>query len=102
MILIGEIRDAESMKVAGKLRRHLFREKMSIVSSQYIARVTHANSKTLFKLDGQDSPYWQSQRLFQMVRLLPIGSTMNAAAGAVTTDYGQYLLFIRNSDWATP
>lgn len=67
-----------------------------------LSRVTEPSTKSLVKLDGKDSPYQQSNRLFTMTKLLPIGQEINAAEGAATSDYGQYVLFIRNSDWAQP
>ncbi|MDN3653705.1 hypothetical protein QWY77_13250 [Thalassotalea ponticola] len=67
-----------------------------------LKQATSRGSKTLFKLNNVDSPYQQSQRLFNAFKLLPMGQTITATDKSVTTDYSQYLLFIRDSDWAMP
>ena len=67
-----------------------------------LKRVTHPHSKTIVRFTGTDSPYTKSQRLFSMSHVLPVGQLINAAEGYSTADYGQYLIFIRNSDWAEP
>lgn len=53
-------------------------------------------------LTNDGSPYAESRRLVRMSKLLPIGQVINAREGTVTTNYYQYLVFIRNSDWAEP
>lgn len=67
-----------------------------------LKRVTEKNTKTIFKLDNLDSPYEGNNRLFSMFKLLPIGQVINAKEGGNATDYGQYVIFVRNSDWAEP
>ena len=67
-----------------------------------LLRVTSPQTKTLFKINNLDSPYDSSQRLFNSYKLLPFGQKISALDKTVTSDYGQYLLFIRNSDWAQP
>ena len=74
-----------------------------------VKRVTEPYTKTLFKLDAKTqnanakgSPYHESNRMFRMFHLFPVGNIANAQENAVTTDYGQYVIFIRNSDWAEP
>lgn len=67
-----------------------------------LKQVSSRGSKTLFKLNNTDSPYQRSQRLFNPFRLLPVSQTMTAIEESVTADYSQYLLFIRDSDWAVP
>ncbi|TKB43979.1 hypothetical protein [Thalassotalea mangrovi] len=67
-----------------------------------LKQTTSRGTKTLFKLNNTDSPYQRSQRLFNAFKLLPMGQTITAREDSVTTDYGQYLLFIRDSDWAIP
>ncbi|HSG53015.1 MAG TPA: hypothetical protein VLA40_12995, partial [Rheinheimera sp.] len=67
-----------------------------------LKQVSSRGSKTLFKLNNTDSPYQQSQRLFNPFRLLPVSQTMTAIEESATADYSQYLLFIRDSDWAVP
>ena len=67
-----------------------------------LKNVTEERTKTIIKLDGENSPYFKSNRLFRMFKLLPIGQVINAQEGSSTTDYGQYVIFVRNSDWAEP
>lgn len=67
-----------------------------------LKRVTEEGTKTIIKLNGENSPYFTSNRLFKMFKLLPVGQVINAKAESNTTDYSQYLIFVRNSDWAEP
>jgi hypothetical protein len=67
-----------------------------------LKRICLPYTKSLIKLDGTNSPYFNSRRLFRMSKILPIGQVLNAREDRSTTDYGQYLLFFRNSDWARP
>ncbi|WP_445385861.1 hypothetical protein ACT6NV_03375 [Robiginitalea sp. IMCC44478] len=67
-----------------------------------LKRVTDKESKTIFKLNAEDSPYKSSDRLFRMFKILPVGQVINAGKGFNTTDLAQYLIFVRNSDWAEP
>jgi len=73
-----------------------------LVGVKDLKRTTEKGTKTLFKLDGNNSPYLNSTRLFKMFQILPFGSLMNAKEGSNSADYSQYLVFIRNSDWAEP
>jgi len=67
-----------------------------------LKRVTEKNTKTIIKLNSEDSPYLGNDRLFSMFKLLPIGQVINAKEGGSATDYAQYVIFVRNSDWAKP
>jgi len=67
-----------------------------------LKRVTEPRTTTIFKLDGTDSPYRTSNRLFRTTKLLPMGQLMNAREDLAAADYGQYVVFARNSDWAEP
>ncbi|MFY8274067.1 hypothetical protein AAEU32_08075 [Pseudoalteromonas sp. SSDWG2] len=69
---------------------------------QDFKRVTEQSTKTLFKLNGANSPYFSSQRLFTAYKLIPSSLTLSAHQEAVSADYGQFALFIRDSDWAEP
>jgi hypothetical protein len=67
-----------------------------------LKRVTEPRTTTVFKLDGADSPYRTSNRLFQTTKLLPVGQLMNGQEGLDAVDYGQYVVLVRDSDWAEP
>lgn len=67
-----------------------------------LLRITEPNTLTLFKMDAPDSPYSKSNRLVTTTKLLPFGQIINAQEGYVTTDYGQYMILVRNSNWAEP
>ena len=43
-----------------------------------LKRITEKNTKTMIKLNSEDSPYLKSNRLFNMFKLLPIGQVINA------------------------
>jgi hypothetical protein len=67
-----------------------------------IKRITEKNTKTIIKLNDVDSPYIGNNRLFSMFKLLPVGQVINAKEGGSAIDYGQFVIFVRNSDWAEP
>ncbi|NQZ78427.1 MAG: hypothetical protein HRT61_20305, partial [Ekhidna sp.] len=60
------------------------------------------NSKSIIKVDGAKTPYKDSNRLATMSKILPMGSVIKAHPDYSTADYYQYLIFVRNSDWAQP
>lgn len=61
---------------------------------------TPENSQSLFKLDAENSPYKESLRLFSMFKFLPVGGNLlNGDKAYSTTDYCQYVLYVRGSDW---
>jgi len=89
---------AESMKVAGKLRRHLFREKMSIVSSQYVARVTHAMLREMATLGPAVAQRWLVWREFLRSGrplILVIGGTTGCGKSTIATALAHQLGIVR-------
>ncbi len=67
-----------------------------------LIELTSPRSKSIVRLDGINTPYDQTNRLSNMTKILPIGAALKAKDGYSTTDYYQYLIFVRNSDWAEP
>ncbi|MDX1592460.1 MAG: hypothetical protein R3283_10875, partial [Balneolaceae bacterium] len=67
-----------------------------------LKRLTRTGSTTIFKLNGEDSPYKNSKRLFTMMQILPMGQLIQAGKKYNTADYTDYLILVRNSDWAEP
>ena len=67
-----------------------------------LKRLTRAGSTIMFKLNGEDSPYKNSRRLFTMMQLLPMGQLMQAGDQHSTADYTDYVILVRDSDWAEP
>ncbi|MBU2921228.1 hypothetical protein KO504_07720 [Winogradskyella psychrotolerans] len=65
-------------------------------------RVTEPNSISLLKLDAKDSPYLNSTRGTKVKKLITIWEGYDILEGTVTTDYAQYVFFVRNADWITP
>lgn len=65
-------------------------------------KVTEPNSISLLKLDAQGSPYLNSTRGTKVKKLIPIWDAYDIIEGTYTTDYAQYLLFVRNADWIQP
>lgn len=65
-------------------------------------KVTQPNSISLIKLDAQDSPYLTSTRGTKVKKLITIWDGYDILDGTSTTDYAQYLFFVRNADWIQP
>jgi hypothetical protein len=66
-------------------------------------KVTDKNTITLFKLDGENSPYKESLRGTKNFALVPIWDGFKIEdKNTVTTDYAQYVFFVRNADWVIP
>ncbi|MBU2930095.1 hypothetical protein [Winogradskyella psychrotolerans] len=65
-------------------------------------RVTEPNSISLLKLDAKDSPYLNSTRGTKVKKLITIWDGYDILEGTATTDYAQYVFFVRNADWITP
>ena len=66
-------------------------------------KVTDKNTITLFKLDGENSPYKESLRGTKNFALVPIWDGFKIEdKNTVTTDYAQYVFFVRNADWVKP
>lgn len=67
-----------------------------------LKRVTRSNSTTLFRINSDDSPYRQTTRLLQMTQIIPVGGLLNADPERSSSEYTDYILFFRDSDWAEP
>ncbi|AQS94595.1 hypothetical protein BXQ17_11170 [Polaribacter sp. BM10] len=65
-------------------------------------KVTEPNSISLLKLDATDSPYLKSSRGTKVKKLITIWDAYVIIDGTSTTDYAQYILFVRNADWIKP
>ncbi len=72
---------------------------MYVKGIQDYKKVTTKNSITLFKLNGENSPYTNSLRGTQNFALLPLWDGFKIEdKNSVTTDYAQYVIFVRNAD----
>lgn len=65
-------------------------------------KVTVPNTISLLKLDAEGSPYLNSTRGTKVKNLIPIWDAYDIIDGTSTTDYAQYILFVRNADWIQP
>lgn len=65
-------------------------------------KVTVPNTISLLKLDADGSPYLNSTRGTKVKNLIPIWDAYDIIDGTSTTDYAQYILFVRNADWIQP
>ncbi|WP_405610170.1 hypothetical protein [Polaribacter sp. Asnod1-A03] len=65
-------------------------------------KVTEPNSISLLKLDATDSPYLNSSRGTKVKKLITIWDAYDIIDGTYTTEYAQYILFVRNADWIKP
>lgn len=63
-------------------------------------RMTPENSKSLVKMNGEDSPYSGSNRMSKSFQLLPVTDLFKMTDKG--KPYVQYSIFVRNSDWAEP
>ncbi|WP_339840488.1 hypothetical protein [uncultured Maribacter sp.] len=61
-------------------------------------KVTRPNTISLLKLDAEESPYLQSTRGTKVKKLITIWDAYDIIEGTSTTDYAQYLFFVRNAD----
>jgi 2-phosphoglycerate kinase len=89
---------AESLKVAGKLRRHLFREKLTQVSSQYIARVTYQLLQEMPSLGPAVAQRWLVWREFLRSGrplILVIGGTTGCGKSTIATALADQLGIVR-------
>jgi len=76
---------------------------MYIVGIEDFKRVTPKNSISLIKLNGENSPYLNSLRGTANFSLLPLWQGIDFKdKNSVTTDYVQYVFFVRNADWSKP
>lgn len=65
-------------------------------------RVTDPKTISLIKLDAQGSPYLNSTRGTKVKKLITVWDAYDILEGTSTTDYAQYIFFVRNSDWIQP
>lgn len=65
-------------------------------------KVTKPNSISLIKLDAENSPYLNSTRGTKVKKLITIWDAYDIIEGTSTTDYAQYIFFVRNADWIKP
>ncbi|GGG97594.1 hypothetical protein GCM10011416_14520 [Polaribacter pacificus] len=65
-------------------------------------KVTKPNSISLLKLDAEGSPYLNSTRGAKVKKLITIWDAYELLEGTSTTDYAQYVFFVRNADWIEP
>ena len=65
-------------------------------------KVTKPNSISLIKLDADGSPYLNSTRGTKLKKLITIWDGYDIIEGTSTTDYAQYVFFVRNADWIQP
>lgn len=89
---------AESLKVATKLRRHLFREKLAQVSSQYIARVTYDLLQEMPSLGPAVAQRWLVWRQFihsGRPLILVIGGTTGCGKSTIATALANQLGIVR-------
>lgn len=89
---------AESLKVATKLRRHLFREKFSQVTSQYIARVTYELLQEMRSLGPAVARRWLVWRQFLhsgRPLILVIGGTTGCGKSTIATALANQLGIVR-------
>lgn len=89
---------AESLKVATKLRRHLFREGVSEISSQYIARVTYDLINGMPSLGPAVARRWLVWRNFVhsgRPLVLVIGGTTGCGKSTIATALAHRLDIVR-------
>lgn len=64
--------------------------------------VTEPNTISLMKLNAKESPYLNSTRGTKVKKLIKIWDAFDILEGTSTTDYAQYIFFVRNADWIQP
>ncbi|WP_299684171.1 hypothetical protein [uncultured Dokdonia sp.] len=65
-------------------------------------KVTESNTISLMKLNAKGSPYLNSTRGTKVKKLITIWDAYDIIEGTSTTDYAQYIFFVRNADWIQP
>jgi len=73
---------------------------MYLVGIKDFNRMTPESSKSLVKLNAEDSPYSNTIRMNQAIQLLPVTDLLEFNDKG--KPYTQYTIFVRNSDWAQP
>jgi 2-phosphoglycerate kinase len=89
---------AESLKIAAKLRRHLFRRKSSEVSSQYIARITYDLMSDMPSLGPAVARRWLVWRDFVhsgRPLVIIIGGTTGCGKSTIATTLAHRLDIVR-------
>jgi len=69
-----------------------------------LKRTSSSNTITFYKIDSDDSPYKNSNRLMDFTMILPFmkSQKIDILKNKVTSDYSNYIIFIRNSKAAQP
>ncbi len=69
-----------------------------------LKRTSSSNTITFYKIDSDDSPYKNSNRLMDFTMILPFmkSQKIDIPKNKVTSDYSNYIIFIRNSKAAQP
>ncbi len=69
-----------------------------------LKRASQPNSTTIFRLDAQDSPYHNSDRLLSQTMILPFlrDQKIEILPDLATTNYAQYCILLRDSKAAVP
>lgn len=89
---------AESLKIATKLRRHLFREKLTLVSSRYIAVVTYELLENSPSLGPAVAKRWLAWREFLASGrplILIIGGATGCGKSTIATTLADKLNIVR-------
>ncbi len=73
---------------------------MYIYGIKDFKRMTPENHKSLVKMNGENSPYANSNRMSETIQLLPVAEKFEFNERG--KPYVQYTVFVRNSDWAEP
>jgi hypothetical protein len=73
---------------------------MYIYGVKDFKRMTPENSQSLIKMNSEDSPYRNSNRMNTTIQILPVTDKMDMTDEG--EPYVQYTVFVRNSDWAEP
>lgn len=74
---------------------------MYLIGVKDFKRMTPEHHKSLIKMNGENSPYADSDlRMNKAIQLLPVTDIMEMDDKG--KPYVQYTLFVRNSDWAEP
>ena len=63
-------------------------------------RMTPEYHKSLVKMNAENSPYANSNRMNKIIQLLPVTEKFEFEEKG--KPYVQYTVFVRNSDWAEP
>lgn len=73
---------------------------MYIYGIKDFKRMTQENQKSMIKMNGENNPYSNSNRLNTTFQILPVTDLFEMTDKG--KPYVQYTIFVRNSDWAEP